>query len=626
MNFYIDKIILWLNNGKTRILNFKNDKVNVITGNSKTGKTAILQIIDYCFCSSENNISKQHIGKNVAWYGINFHINNKLYTIARGNVINGTNEFYFSSTGEIPQKPKDNFPKDELKDVLEQEFSINKNTTITFGSKNIKQGSKISYRYFLLFNTLTGDIIEHSKTYFDKQDKDRYRDALVRIFDLATGIITIEDLLLKEQLNKLNIDLNKYNRDLQQIETKINTKNIELKKIIKKAIEVKLISESINNFNDCVIALNKLITSVNLSDVVICDYSEELGELKIKKQELEIQKIKLKRFQRRYKIYRDNLKTQAESLKPIEYIQDNFSKNIKNDEYRQFLNILETDYQKIKNTVLAKMPFEKDIADKLDFINNKIKELDEQIELIPVSQLISTNDKNRLIAIGEIKNKFLELTNTNLSTDDIINQIKICQNQIDQINSKLGNFEENKNNVINALNDYIKPYIEKASLDEYREYLPNFDYVNKMLKLREPKTTYNEQVSSSSDHMFLHLCLFFGLHEMLLDKELPYVPPFIIIDQPTRPYFVNTENNFEYKISEQQIDKKNDWSKVLNIFELLDMFMNKILENKKHFQIILLEHVSKNAWKDTKHIHLVEEFDGQKNALIPPDFEKNSEA
>lgn len=147
-----------------------------------------------------------------------------------------------------------------------------------------------------------------------------------------------------------------------------------------------------------------------------------------------------------------------------------------------------------------------------------------------------------------------------------------------------------------------------------------------MLKLREPKTTYNEQVSSSSDHMFLHLCLFFGLHEMLLDKELPYVPPFIIIDQPTRPYFVNTENNFEYKTSEQQIDKKNDWSKVLNIFELLDMFMNKILENKKHFQIILLEHVSKNAWKDTKHIHLVEEFDGQKNALIPPDFEKNSEA
>lgn len=623
MNFCINKIILWLNNGQTRTLNFEKDKVNVITGNSKTGKTAILQIIDYCFCSSENNISKQHIGKNVAWYGINFHINNKLYTIARGDVINGTNKFYFSSTGEIPKMPNDNFPKDELKDMLEQEFSINKNTTITFGSKNIKQGSKISYRYFLLFNNLTGDIIEHSKTYFDKQDKDRYRDALVRIFDLATGIVTIENLLLKEQLNKLNLDLNRYNRELQLIETKISTKDIELKKIIKKAIEVQLISESIDNFDKCLKELKYLIDSVNLGKVSICDYNEKLESLKNERQQLEFQKIKLKRFQHRYEDYRNNLKTQADALKPIEYIQKNFSQNIKNDEYRQFLNLLEADCLKIKNTIITKMPFEKDIQDKLDDINTKIKEINEQIELVPVTQFISINDKNRLIALGEIKNKFLELINTTLSTEKINEQIKTCQNQIDKINSKLGNFEENKNIVINALNDYIKPYIRKASLDDYREYLPNFDYSNKMLKLREPKTTYNESLSSSSDHMFLHLCLFFGLHEMLLDKNLPYVPSFLIIDQPTRPYFVNTDNNFEYNSSEQLLDNKNDWCKVLNIFTLLDMFMDKIIKNKKHFQIILLEHVSKNAWENTKYIHLVEEFDGREKALIPPDYSFN---
>ena len=40
MTFYIKKIVLWLKNGDTRILKFKNDKVNVITGNSKTGKNS----------------------------------------------------------------------------------------------------------------------------------------------------------------------------------------------------------------------------------------------------------------------------------------------------------------------------------------------------------------------------------------------------------------------------------------------------------------------------------------------------------------------------------------------------------------------------------------------------------
>lgn len=88
MNFYIDKLLLWLKNGKLRTLSFSNDKVNVITGNSKTGKTAILEIIDYCLCGSKETvvISYEHIAENVAWYGIRFFINDKVYTIARGKI------------------------------------------------------------------------------------------------------------------------------------------------------------------------------------------------------------------------------------------------------------------------------------------------------------------------------------------------------------------------------------------------------------------------------------------------------------------------------------------------------------------------------------------------------------
>jgi predicted ATP-binding protein involved in virulence len=47
MKFYIQKIVLWLNNGKRRDIEFLPNKVNVITGDSSTGKTEILDIIDY---------------------------------------------------------------------------------------------------------------------------------------------------------------------------------------------------------------------------------------------------------------------------------------------------------------------------------------------------------------------------------------------------------------------------------------------------------------------------------------------------------------------------------------------------------------------------------------------------
>ena len=88
MNFYIDKPVSYTHLRAHRTLKFSNDKVNVITGNSKTGKTAVLEIVDYCLCGSKDTvvISYEHIGENVAWYGIRFVINNKTYTVARGEI------------------------------------------------------------------------------------------------------------------------------------------------------------------------------------------------------------------------------------------------------------------------------------------------------------------------------------------------------------------------------------------------------------------------------------------------------------------------------------------------------------------------------------------------------------
>lgn len=95
-----------------------------------------------------------------------------------------------------------------------------------------------------------------------------------------------------------------------------------------------------------------------------------------------------------------------------------------------------------------------------------------------------------------------------------------------------------------------------------------------------------------------------------------YIPSFLIIDQPSRPYFNSEEYN--YADSEASVSKKDDWSKVKAIFALWDSFFDAILEQNKHFQIIMLEHVSESAWSECKHVNLVEVFDGVLNALIPP--------
>ena len=57
--------------------------VNIIAGKSKTGKSALLEIIDYCLCSARCTIPKGVITDFGYLYSIVMEIDTKLYIIAR---------------------------------------------------------------------------------------------------------------------------------------------------------------------------------------------------------------------------------------------------------------------------------------------------------------------------------------------------------------------------------------------------------------------------------------------------------------------------------------------------------------------------------------------------------------
>ena len=52
---------------KKRTLSFVPGKVNIITGKSATGKSTIIDIIDYCLCSSDCNVSKK-LKNHLSWF------------------------------------------------------------------------------------------------------------------------------------------------------------------------------------------------------------------------------------------------------------------------------------------------------------------------------------------------------------------------------------------------------------------------------------------------------------------------------------------------------------------------------------------------------------------------------
>lgn len=86
MKFYIKKLYIWSGKGiKPRTIEFENNKVNVVTGSSSTGKSNIYAIIDYCLLSGKVNIVHPVINENAQWYGLGVFYWWKVFAVARKN-------------------------------------------------------------------------------------------------------------------------------------------------------------------------------------------------------------------------------------------------------------------------------------------------------------------------------------------------------------------------------------------------------------------------------------------------------------------------------------------------------------------------------------------------------------
>jgi hypothetical protein len=83
MSFPIQNIVLYGFRGQQRVLGFQPGRLNIITGASKTGKTALIEIIDYVLGSDQCRIPAGLIRKAVAWVGLRLKVAGGQAFIAR---------------------------------------------------------------------------------------------------------------------------------------------------------------------------------------------------------------------------------------------------------------------------------------------------------------------------------------------------------------------------------------------------------------------------------------------------------------------------------------------------------------------------------------------------------------
>lgn len=607
MKFYIDSLHLWLSNGQTRSLTFLPNKVNIITGGSHTGKTAILDIVDYCLFASEHSISESIINENVHWYGLRIRVNDKLYTLARRSPV-GTNvspEYFFSAVGDVPSVPTPNIQEGSLKKLLSADFGIDQDVKIPFGGDVLRAGSRISLRYFLLFNTISQNIIQHSDQFFDKQNKARYREALPRIFDIAVGIDTVENILKREKQAELERRLNRLEKLSAKTQEKREEFHSQLTDTLTQAKAYGLVPEGLDD-GASLDALQRMVAEQQgPSDANVAtrhdEISSELYQIS--------RKIRgLKRFTLEYVSHKANLSTTADSLKPVDYLLANYEETVRTSVFEDIVRNLSDGLSQIKSATARMTPLDSNVAELVKSLEADRQRLQGELESLPSEAESFETNKEKYIFVGETKAKLELFTNTEKGEiTDYSSEIATLENQIADLTVPPAN--ERQEQFTKVLDETIQDYIAltQVALGNYGEYRSAFSYSEKKPHLRKPRSSLVENVGSSSNHMFLHLFMFLGLHDVIMRNEGIHVAPFLIIDQFSRPYWGDD--------GVQQEINQSDATKVKLALKLLDQFITTATDMGKEFQIILFEHINPPYWEGLKNVHLVETFrDG--NALI----------
>lgn len=88
MKSHIKAIVLFNKNGEKRIVSLEPG-VNIITGESKTGKSALVEVIDYCLCSTRCTVPKGKITDFTHLYVMAMFIKDHTVVVARQSWNNG---------------------------------------------------------------------------------------------------------------------------------------------------------------------------------------------------------------------------------------------------------------------------------------------------------------------------------------------------------------------------------------------------------------------------------------------------------------------------------------------------------------------------------------------------------
>lgn len=647
----IKKLIIWPNNSKftPQIVNFELGKLNVITGSSRTGKSAIIPIIDYCLASSDCFIPIDTIRDHANWYGLLIKTENEEILISR-KVPDGkkvSSKFYVqreTNINVIPPTIVANSQSSEVKLLL--------NTIISAPFFGIEEesnnwGARLSIRDLMALVFQSQEIVANQNILFYKTHAHEHRERLRNWFPFILGAENLKVLKARNELKTIEITLKKLTREYENIKNISEKWLSNIKGLINVADEYGLIDEPIDlnsSIDNLIIVAKKVITNIpdfpNTQTTNINRVNLELQELEKKDDELSnsiatIQK-RLKEVESLHKNFTDfgnGVRKRTDRLQLSKWLKDISNESqqcpicgstehkYSTAEINSVCAVFEEQEKLSKKTMEIPTAFTREES----ILKSELNSLFEQRNALKKrSDIILNNDdkakndfhkkKQMFLFLGQLKTtlEIIESISDGGDLKEKIDQLKIQKEELLRVTDKdfIRTLIQQKTKEISQ--KMLKHLKELDVEEKYKERFPVFSIEDLSIKVMSDDGNWHflAEVGSASNWVSFHLALFCSLQEFFIENNSELVPNFVIFDQPSQVYFPKLNNDS----TKDEIEYEDeDVEAVKNMFKVIS---SSIVSSGGNWQAIILDHADRSIYGDISEIHEVDEWRNG-NKLIP---------
>ena len=568
MSFQLLNIAVYNSRGERREIAFAPGKVNIITGGSKTGKTALIYIVDYCLGRNECAVPAGVIRDTVAWYAVRIQAANSQVVIARPAPPEGQqtiSDVYLEVGGDLALPEfadlQKNATTNTLRSFLTEAVGIGPNEHVPPGGQSREPlTANFSHTCFYLFQPQ--DYIAKRNILFYRQDEPFIPQAIVDTMPYFLGAVGDDRLEKLQELRRLRREVKLLERRLAEEDSLRGHDNSKAMSLLAEAQQIGLLppGEAPGDFDQLIETLRSVLewqpqTPPYQKETTLRDLQDRREQLTEQARTLEREIEAAKAFALRQAGFSHEVVEQRNRLVSINLYSSDVEAHtcpLCNQELGSptptATNVIQSlaEIQKQMEAVARQRPrLDAYISEREERSSQARQALTENrtaIEAVVAQQELLQQHRNRQAAqartVGRIS-LFIESLRQSVDEDGgLKDRLAKARSRVDELEGELGDeaVEDRVDVALRMISGQISDWAKELDL-EHSECPLEFDLARlTVVAFRDNGKVRLLEMGSAENSMGYHLVTHLALHKWFIEKERP-VPHFLMLDQPTQVYF-----------------------------------------------------------------------------------------